>query len=334
MSRKDRVYIGLEQTFGTLNLTPEFQLPVKAESISMEREEVKVDETLGSRAPQTAEKGVKFFKGSLEAVARPTTLPVLCEGAFGGRETTTVAAGVYSHEYNPFRTDDTEPEPISVWTVNKDCTPAVVDAFYGGHFDEIELSAEVNGYLMAKVEGVWTSLNTAQTDPAVAAVDEDGIVFKNITAQMSVNGAALGEIKISNFNVKYQNGISTDDTVLGDDNLQSLPLGNVECEVEFTVKTVDLGTHYRRALATTPDECRLVLTGIGAAINASHDETVTIDIKQFEYAEAPLDIDAGNTTREIQVKGTAVADANGDVVITTIKNGTAGTVYDAVAPLS
>jgi hypothetical protein len=129
-------------------------------------------------------------------------------------------------------------------------------------------------------------------------------------------------VKLRDFSVTTRNGVLTDDFILGSSEVQSLPLGNLECDVEFTVAE-NYATHWERATAASPTSYALTLTATGATISGANAYSLVYNVKSFEYTEAPVEIDAGDTLRAVKVTGHGSLDASSDLVTAVLTNVTA-----------
>ena len=328
MSRRDFIGIARQTELKTMNAVPAFFPPVIKESISIDRTILNITETLGSRAPGGIEYGGRVYKGDIELAFRPVSSPLLLSSFCGSPTTTVLLAGVaWSHAYNPL-VPGRKPTPLTVMTVNADVTPAIVDAYIGAISDEIELSVEVNDYLLMKTSMVAIDLNQVQAAPSATRDGSQRFPFQLVTAQLSVGGGALTTIPLTGFTFRGQNGLATDGFILGVDTLDDLPESNLTLEVEFT-PTTDIPEHYRRALRATPEDCRLVLTATGDVIGASaHRNTVAINIPRLQYTEATVEVDGSETLRNIPIKATAALDdATSQLFSITVINGNNGTNY-------
>lgn len=312
MSKADRLYVALQED-GELK-TPRLPAdtpanivspPIATEEISLEREDMDLEETVGSRAPTAREYGGRVYEGDIELAARPDTFPVFLSMVLGAPVSTEVVTGVYRHVWNPIAAD-IEPLPASIWTVNRDVTPNVVDKYVGAKGNEMSIEIEANGYLMSTIGVAAYLLDQTATEPTGIAQDlTKKWAFHQVTAELAVGAGALASVPLLDFSLEYSNNIVTDLFNLGSKEVEALPPGNIEPEVTFTPSR-DIGEHYRRALLDTPEDVRLKLVAQGAIITGVHRYALEVDLKRLQYIEAPVDIDAGETLTGVEVTAAPV----------------------------
>lgn len=322
MGQNDAVGLAKQTDFATKKTTMDFWLPLTAENIGCNREELAIDETLGTRAPSDRVLGGKMYEGSMGGAVRPAGFGLLCAGAFGAPTTTTLTTGAYQHVYNPHAAGRV-PLPLSVFTYNADPTTTIRDLFWGCYVNELEVKCEANGYMTFTAGIVGAQLDDTQSAPTATMDSTSKFPFDQLTATIAVNGGAAGAINLANFRLKWLNNMEPAPFVLGSTAVSSFTPGNVGIELDF--ETIDtLSTHYRRALLDTQDAVAVVVKAEGATIASTYKYTVQFDLKKARYVSAPIDIDAGSTLTKVAVQAKGVYDDSSSKSLeTTIKNATA-----------
>lgn len=366
--------------------------PVSTEGLSASREELEIDETLGSRAPSASQYGGRVYEGDVEGAIRPNTIPYIFNMFFGSPTTTSeitarpsttavtlgqiLSSGTFLFEVTTAGTtaasppaglasstpggapvtDGTaaltniglaatypainkhlwapvavgkRPMPASVWTVNADPTPSIVDKYVGTKGNELTMEVEANGYFMFTAGLAAAILDDTQTAPTASRDASAKMAFHRITAQISVAGAALSSIALQNFSLSFNNNLVTDLFVLGSKEVDDIPDGNIESEVTFT-PTQNISQHYRRALKDIPEDVRLVLRAQGDLITGfgTRSYEVVVDLKRLQYTEAPVEIDASETLRGVEITARPVLDeTTGAMLEVYVINTNAGTTY-------
>lgn len=74
MSRRDEMGYGLQSNMETSNNVVTFSPPVTEGGLNPDREEMSIDETMGTRAPGPQEYGGKIFDGEFELACRPNSV--------------------------------------------------------------------------------------------------------------------------------------------------------------------------------------------------------------------------------------------------------------------
>lgn len=326
MSRRDAVGIAKQSAFGTKTTTMAFWPPVMSEDIAIERETIEAEETLGTRGRSDIVLGGKVYKGGIKGLVRPSSFPMFLSALMGPATSASLGGSptAYSHTFDPIAA--TAPRYLSVLTHNADITPAVTDLYYDGVCTEMGVSVEANGYMEFDSKWVFANLDESQSSPTVTRETLAGFTFKDITAQLSVNGGALAPIKLKSFDITFKQETTDDDFVLGSTAVASLPVGNFDADVKF-VTTDTISTHYRRMLAAS-DYVRVKLTAEGATISGANKYTVEFDFPFVRYTDAPVDIDAGDTLSTVEITGMAIVDPSTSKLVTAkVINDTIGTTY-------
>jgi hypothetical protein len=341
MSKADYIAIGLQQAgnagLKVVRTAFDHVPPIQNEDITLQREELEAEETVGNRAPVAQDYGGKMFSGGISYFARAVSSPMFASMAFGGPTTATPSGAVTArdHTYDPTATNK-KPLAASILLVKADVSPKIVDTLVGAKANEYNLSVEANGYLGGSVGVSAVRLLTAQTEPGGLVRDPSPKwSFLSVAANISVNGAALAPIKLTQFGFSYTNNIIEDLFVLGDAEVDDLPAGNIGMEANWT-PTKLLSDHYLRALKTTnPDNVRVQLLAVGStAIGTGGDATLfqelEIDLKRCQYTEAPINANAGETLRSVAVTARPVLDETlNKLLLIRFRNGNVGTTYQA-----
>lgn len=335
MGRSDSVHLAAQDDLITAATTAVFSPPVTEEDISIDREELDIDETLGTRAPGPREYGGRVFSGGINGAARPTSIGLILTSFFGPPVSTQPASvaspTVWRHVWDPVAT---VPAPISIWTVNNDATlPApIVDKFVGALGNELALNCEANNYLLFEAGYLARLLDISASAPATGRDTTRKWPFHQVTAQISVPSVSAGayqNVPLRDFGLSYNNNVEGDQFVLGSVNVDSLPIGDIDCEVTIT-PTVDIAAHYRRALADTPELVKVKISAVGGTIEDAFKFQFDLEVHALETAEAPVDIDGGETLRDVEVTLRSVLDDSTNKLITpTLTNSHDGTGYVA-----
>jgi hypothetical protein len=336
MSKADRVYAALQED-GALK-TPRagtatniLSPPVATEGLTLSREAVELDETVGSRAPTAQEYGGRVYEGDIELAARPDSFGLFLSMVLGPPTTTVVLADtVWKHVWNPIAGGNPGPLPATIWTINKDPDVDIIDKFVGVKGNEMNLSVEANAYLMATIACVGYLLDPTATEPAGIPQDlTRKWVYHQVSALMTVGAGSEVSVPLLDYSLDYSNNIVTDQFVLGSKEVENLPEGNIEPEVTFT-PAADIVGHYRRSLLDTPEDVRLRLKAEGGVISGIHKFTFEVDLKRLQYTEAPVEIDAGETLNGVEVTAAPVLTESGTGFMEiSITNDNDGDVYRA-----
>lgn len=333
MSKADYMGVSLQQAgvngLKVVRATWDYFTPIQNEDITMQREELEAEETVGSRAPSPQEYGGRIFSGGISYFARPTSSPIFAAMAFGAPTTSTPVGGTLArdHVFDPTAANK-EPLAASLLLVKADPNPKIVDILVGAKGNEYNLSVEANGYLGGSVGVSGVRLMTNQPEPGSVTRDVSRKwSFAQVGAQISVNGAALAPIQLTQFGFSYGNSLVEDLFVLGDVEVDDLPTGNISMESTFT-PTRALRDHVYRALADTPDAVRVQLLAVGGEIETGQDNELEIDLKNCQYNEAGANVNAGETLRSTQVTANPVLDdVSNKLILLRFRNGETGTKY-------
>ena len=322
MSYKDYVGISKETAWGTKNTgAPTFQPPVTSMSVNLQREILQLDETTGVRGPSAIAYGTGMISGTVEGALRPGSAGLLLAGNMGAPTSASLGGSptAYGHTYD--NAAATALVPLSLWQINGDISNET-RLYYGCYVDALTISAAVDEYLLFKADVIGKGVDEGQSAPTAGRETASRWTALQVTATMGTAGGSLTTVKLRDFSVTTRNGVLTDDFILGSSEVQSLPLGNLECDVEFTVAE-NYATHWERATAASPTSYALTLTATGATISGANAYSLVYNVKSFEYTEAPVEIDAGDTLRAVKVTGHGSLDASSDLVTAVLTNVTA-----------
>lgn len=311
-----------ESSWGTKNTgAPTFQPPITASSLNLQRQILTLDETTGVRGPSAISYGSGMISGTVEGALRPGSAGLILAGNMGAPTSASLGGSpiAYSHTYDNAAASALM--PLSLWTINGDISNET-RLYYGCYIDELTISAAVDEYLMFNASVIGKGVDEGQSAPAASRETNSRWTALQVTAKIGTSGGALSTVKLRDFSVTTRNGILTDDFILGSSEVQSLPLGNLECDVEFTVAEA-FATHWERATASSPTSYALELTATGATISGANAYSLVYTVKSFEYTEAPVEIDAGDIVRTVKVTGHGSLDSSSDLVTAVLTNATA-----------
>lgn len=344
MSKADYIAIGLQRVgatyIKTARATPDYAPPISGEDITMNREVLEADETIGARAPVAQEYGGRIFSGGINFFARAKSSPIFASLAFGDPTSTLVASATTSrdHVFDPLDTGIV-PNQGTLWIVRADPSPRIATQLVGAKGGEFNLAVEANGYLGGSLGVSGARLVTDAAEPTLTAAERDPgkkWSFALSDLQIGVNGVALAPIQVTQFSLTYNNNLVEDLFVLGDVEVDDIPVGNITAETTFT-PTRNLNDHYKRQFADSPDDLHLSLLAQNPAIledlaTDTHEE-LEIDIKRAHVQDAPANVNAAETLRSVQVTASPVYDdVTSQLLLVRFRNGETGAKY--VAPTS
>lgn len=303
MSRLDSVGLAKQAGIDSKVTTPEFYVPVESASVSLNRELLEIEETIGTRFPTDPDYGTSFWELSIAGAVRAASFPRLLSAFLGAPTTsspdTAAAPTARKHAFDPVPSAGT-PVPHSILITRADPSPKIVDLFYGCMGQEISLSVEPNNYVRFDASLVAKELDDTQAAPTVTADLSDRFRFHEAKAYISVAGGGEVEIKIERWSITYGNGIDTDEFVLGSQRLYNMKEGNASCQLTFTTKQ-DLSPHYRRALKTNPEKVKIRLTATGAVIGGAVKWEFEWILHRCHYIDAPAQVSAADRLRGIEI---------------------------------
>lgn len=333
MSRRDEFGFSLQEDLETPNDVITFSPPVLSGGLSPSREDLGIDETMGSRAPAPQEYGGYVFDGDVEAAARPNHLGGIFS-MFWGEPTsdpaTPTTGGVMEHEWDPLIGD---PVFGTIVTKANDPDPIIVNKFIGCLGNELTINVSANEYL------TYTANMLARQivpDPVVVpSMTREALpkwVFTDVNVLLGIAGGTPEVIKCKEWELGFNNNLVDDEFILGTPLVDSIPLGDIEMDAMFR-PTRNIKDHNRRALANTPELIQLILRVSGRIIGATtHRYTLDIDIGALETVEADVPLDGGETLRDVEVNCRCILNEDtGKLLVAKLKNAYDGVGYLAPA---
>lgn len=330
MSRRDEFGFALQEDIETPATTMTFSPPVTSGGFNPDREELDIDETMGTRAPAPQEYGGYIFDGPVEGALRPNSIGGLLSLFWGVPDSTQpdvpTAPTIYEHEWDPLIAD---PAFGTVLTKANDPNPPVIRQFIGAIGNELTLSVEANNYLLFESNMVAREIVLDPTPvPVLTRETLPKWVFTDVSVLLGVNPAAPSLIKCKEWNIEYSNNLVTDEFILGSPLVDSIPLGDIDLTCMFR-PTRDIEAHNRRALQTTPELINITLRAVGRLIGATtHRYTFEVQLGALEYVDAEVPLDGGDTLRDVEVNCRCITnDTTGKLLVATLKNAYDGTGY-------
>jgi hypothetical protein len=334
MSRVDKTGIAAQTDINTVATAPSYGIPVVTESLTKNQDTIDINETLGSRGPSTSEYGIRFFEGTMSGAVRPVSFPLLLAAYLGAPASS--GSAPYTHTFDPLAI--TYPVPLTVWGVNRDqllndalgviATP-IISQFIGAVGNSMTISAEVNNYLLFEGTVAAKAADVdATVEPSITQDTSRKWAFNQIDVEMALGAGTYADTFAQSFSWVFNNNLITDLGRLGSLDLWDLPLGP-EIESTLTVNFLSgIPDHYRRAFEDSPTRVKLKLTGTGALIAGADFFTFSLEFPYLETVTAPIERSGADTLRTVEVTFNVVTDpATGKMVIPSIKNSTAGTLY-------
>lgn len=315
MSRLDFIGLGKQAAFGTKQTTASYFPTVESADGELDRETITVEETTGNRFPTPLDYGVFKWNVKAKGPVRAASAPRVFSGFFGLPTTTTPdgtnAPTGRKHAWDTVALGNAL-TPHSIYVVRKDPNPALVDLFWDAFGQELKLSCEPNGYL--SYEATWKArdLDDTQSAPSPTADLTTRWPFNQVVVQLGIDGGALANISSSGFELTYTNTIDDDYAVLGSQRNASLGVHNADAAWTLKIKdATTLSAHYRRNLQAAPAALKLHVTATGAKIGGGASTTFyTVDftVALANSTEAPLEINASERLKEIEITARAAYD--------------------------
>jgi hypothetical protein len=311
MSRIDKFGLAKQSAMGTKQTTMEYWPPIETVDKDHQVDVIEVEENTGTRHPSAVDYGVEFWKLKLKAPAlRVSSLPRLLSMYFGAPTTTTPdVTGAPTARKHAFG-GTAAPVPHSLFVVNKDFSPNIIDLFWDALGDDLSLMVDTKSFLSGEFDVIAKELDDTQSDPSLTLDTSPRMSFDQIKAYVSVDGGGEVEVKVSSFDFKYGNSIDTDEAILGSRRLWTIKEGNTKAEVGFKVRDNSVfATWYRRALLTDPSQVKVRLMATGAVIGGAITYAVEVIVYATEVLEAPANVAAGDRLKEVAVKARAHYDS-------------------------
>lgn len=331
MSRRDEFGFGLQGNIDTEAPSMSFSPPITGSEMAMDRQDMEIEETMGNRAPSAQDYGGKVFSGPVEAAARPTHLGGIFSMFWGPPITSTqpdamASPNVWTHEWDPLVAD---PVFATFLTKANDPDPSIINKFIGALGSELTLEVETNNYLLYTAEAIARQIIM---DPAApAALTRETLPkwpFTDVQVLLGVAGSVPEIIKSKMWNIEFNNNLVDDEYILGQDMVDSIPLGDIELMSSFQ-PTRDISAHNRRAMADRPDLVKIVLRAVGRTIGASTERyTLEIELAACETIEAEVALDGSETLTDTEVSVRCILDESTNSLLKArLTNGHDGSLY-------
>ena len=317
MSRFDSVGLA-KQTgsgaggLGTKNTTMEYFVPSESGSPGPNREQMEREETVGHRFPTEMQLGSRFFEPSFTGACRGGSLPRLLSGFLGDPLTTTpdaaAAPSARNHNFDPVARPTLRAH--SILMNRTDPSPAITDLYWDALGQELSLSIDPNDWIAFEAAYVAREIDDTLAEPSVTFDATRRFAFYECKCYISVAGGAETEIKVANWGLTYNNGVPTDQLVLGSRSLYRIQEGNANAEVTFTPKGETASPNrlldfYRRLLADDPEELKIRLEALGPVIGGAVRHKVEVIVHACREIDAPADISAADLLTDIEVTARA-----------------------------
>lgn len=344
MSRKDRVGIAAQADLYTPATAVDYSPPLTSEEGAINRATLDIEEMVGSRAQTRTEYGLRSFAVPLNGAPRPKSLGLILAAHYGEPVSTqpdvTGAPLVHKHVFNPLLED--YPVPITVWGVNKDplrdlagaFQPQIVIQYQGCVGNTLQLSAEVNNYLLMESGMLALDADPDAVEPAMTQDATSKWSFSQITATIALPPAAAVDIPLASFSFNSDNNLEDDQGRLGSLGLDDIPIGNLDTTLEF-VALRDIPGHFKRAFRDTPEQVAIKITAAGRILATVAGtpptvfrESLVIDFPYLETITAPVTRSGSDTLRNVTVTANVVLDeTSGKVFTMELQNTEDGTKY-------
>lgn len=334
MSRRDEFGFSLQEDLETAADVITFSPPVMSGGLSPDREEMDIEETMGTRAPGPQEYGGFIFDGDVEAAARPNHLGGIFSMFWGEPVTdqpeVATAPTIFEHEWDPLIAD---PVFGTVVTKANDPDPIIVNKFIGALGNELTLNVSANEYLTYTANMVARQIVLDPTPvPSMTREALPKWTFTDVNVLLGVEGATPEVIKCKEWELEFNNNLVTDEFILGTPLVDSIPLGDIEMNAMFR-PTRGISGHNRRWLATNPELIQLILQVSGRIIGATtHRYTLNIEIGALETVEADVPLDGSEVLRDVEVNCRCIINEDtGKLLVAKLKNAYDGVGYLAPA---
>jgi hypothetical protein len=338
MSKQDTVGIAPQSGLFTEATTVAYGPTLTAQGGGLNRAEMSLDEMLGSRAPTKQEYGLRSAQPSMSGALRPVSSGLVLASFFGAPTSTQPdgvnAPTVYRHVYD--EADVLYPVPLSIWGTNKDrmldesgnVLPSVTTKYKGAVGNTLQLSCELNNYLLFEGGYVALGVDPNAAEPSITRDTSGKWPFKNVTAEVSIAGSALGPLTLRSFTFNLNQNLIDDQGRLGSAMLDDIPLGP-EIESTLTITALrNIPYYYREAFEDNPDKIRIKLTATGPTIQGAFAYTFELDLPYCELGNVDLSRSGSETLRSVEVPFRVILDdATGKLLTATLTNATDGALY-------
>ena len=326
MGQRDAVGLARQTDFATKKTTGFTWPPAMTADFDQDVTYLDVPEAIGLVGELAPDRGGVIYKGTIEGAVRPASFGLICTLALGAATSASPVSGVYTHTFDPLATGKT-PLACSVFLYNADPTTTVQRLYYGAYIDKLTVDCAADAYFKFAAEFVAANLDSTQSAPTASLDSTSRFPFHQLTATYYVNGAASASINLTQFSLSWNNALEPAPHVLGSTTVTGITPGIRT--IEYSFETPDnLSEHVLRALKTTPDAVRLVITATGAEITTGHNYSVAFDLKKIQEQSAPMALNAGEVTNVVAVSGKGYVDTSTSKSLeVTIKNATAPSTY-------
>jgi Phage tail tube protein len=307
MSRIDFVGLGRQTAGpGTKVTAMDYYVPVESSDADVDRAELTMEETIGTRFPTGLVYGTRFFTIPFVGAPRPASLPRILS-AFVGQPVTT-GTGPYVHVQDPTVAGKIA-EWHSIFVVRKDPSPPIVDLMWDARGNDIALNIAPNDYLRMEANFIALDLDDTQSAPVPTADLTKRWKFSEAIAEISTDGETTWDsVVTAGWGITYSNNLDTDNAILGSRKLWALPMGNADCEVRWSPREL-LNDNYRRALFADPAQIalRLTATGVDGAI-------LTVTVHECEIVTAPAPVSGADVLKMVEITARAAQRDDGKFV--------------------
>lgn len=332
MSRADSIGIAPQADLRTGAATVAYSPPVTQATPEMNRETLDISETLGNRAPVAQEYGGRVFSNPLQGALRPRSGGLILAGFFGAPTSTVhpTEPTAVEHLYDSLAN---LPVFSSIWTrtdLSHLGQQSILDKYIGCVGNTISLTCEANNYLLFEANYAAREWMPDPPAPSFTRDTSGRWPFNKVDVEMAVGAGAYEATPAKAFSLAYNNNVATDDYVLGDLFVDSLPLGDIELTGSFR-PTRDIKGHTRRAMADAPEDIKLKLVATGPEIAPGVNFSFEVELFRLETLTAPGNaINAGETLRDVEVSWRAVLDdSTGKLITARLTNTEDGSLYRA-----
>lgn len=322
MSRLDTVSLAKQAAMGTKQTVMEYTMPVESCEPRLQRTEMTVEETDGTKFPTDLEYGTRFWEVPFQGKARVSSLPRILSAYFGAPTTVAAPGGTGTAKKHQFDPVGKTLVPHSIDVARRDPNPVINDLYWDAIGNDLTFSIAPNDWIAYEASMIARDNDQAQAAPTVTTDMSRRLAFHSVQAFISVNGAGEVALPLGSFSMAYSNNVDTDQAQLGSRSLFKVQEGNVTCETTFVVRSTLL-THYRRAIQDAdPDNVKIRLLATGPIIEGTAAYSIEAILYRLQYLDAPAPVNADDTLDEVTVTARAAQDftANKFVDLNVINN--------------
>jgi hypothetical protein len=267
-------------------------------------ENLELDETLGDRFPEPTDLGTLSFESNWAGAIHMASFPRVASACFGNPDSG-ADGGLTAHLFDP-----TASEPLfhSLIEARKDPDPPIFDFLSDALINSLSLNVDVNTFLTYAAQWVARFRDPDAVLPDVVRDTSSRPNFKHVKVYVAIDGGIEAELKAGKWGVEYTNNLVSDPGevgILGSQYLDDIPVGNADCNVNFTVRDkAQLSDYYLRAFQLEPESVAIRME----AIRPSTLEKVEFKVYSCHEIEAPAPGSATNVLRGIDVSAKAHKD--------------------------